>query len=110
MRKDTRPGFRCWRSLVLTLAAVCSACAAPQETGDARRIFERGQRALAAGDLVAAEQAFKQLAGSNPPFATAYNNLGAVYLRTGKLDSAIAALKQAKRLAPGMAGVDLNLG
>jgi tetratricopeptide (TPR) repeat protein len=46
----------------------------------------------------------------DPKSASAYVNLGVVYMRTERFDAAIKALESAKRLAPSVAGIDLNLG
>jgi tetratricopeptide (TPR) repeat protein len=77
---------------------------------DLRAAFERAQQALAAKDYPAAERGFKGFLKLDPQSAAAYSNLGVVYMRTGRPDEAIRALKMAKKLDPHMVGIDLNLG
>src|SRR5215471_19107550 len=75
-----------------------------------RSVFESAQRALLAGDYKSAESGFREVLRLDSQSAAAYVNLGVVYMRTQKFDAAIKALESAKKLAPSMAGVDLNLG
>jgi tetratricopeptide (TPR) repeat protein len=82
----------------------------PIPSPDPRSIFERAQHALAAGDYKSAENGFHEVLKLDPKSASAYVNLGVVYMRTERFDAAIKALESAKRLAPSVAGIDLNLG
>lgn len=80
------------------------------ETQDSRSIFEHGQRALSGGHYAVAEQDFNQLLRMGVRSAPTYGNLGVVYMRTNRLDAAIDAFNRAKAIAPGLTGIDLNLG
>src|SRR5450755_332490 len=104
-----------WTSLMarapIAAIFVCFALFGQQaETPNPKELFERGQQSLNAGKYAAAERDFHSLIAMGVRSASVYTNLGVVYIRTRKLDSAIQALKQAKELAPGMTGIDLNLG
>src|SRR5262249_29243804 len=76
---------------------------------DARAIFERAQRALVKKDYAAAERGFREGLRLDPKSVAAYTDLGVVYMRTERYDSAIRALLEAKKLAPNLPGIDLNL-
>jgi len=80
------------------------------QTQDPRSIFEHGQHALADGEYTVAEQDFDHLLRIGMRSAPVYGNLGVVYMRTNRLDAAIKAFLRAKELAPGLTGIDLNLG
>lgn len=73
-------------------------------------IFEEARRALAAGDYPKAELAFPEVLAIDPRSAAAYTNLGVVYIRINKPDAAINSLESAKKLAPQVVGINLNLG
>jgi tetratricopeptide (TPR) repeat protein len=80
------------------------------QTQDPRSIFEHGQQALADQEYAVAEEDFDHLLRMGVRSAPTYGNLGVVYMRTNRLDAAIKAFLRAKALAPGLTGVDLNLG
>jgi tetratricopeptide (TPR) repeat protein len=102
------------RKIIIALMPVflCSfpSFAQRPESRNPRAIFEHGQRALSEGRYSVAEQDFDQLLRMGERSASTYANLAVVYIRTNRLDAAIRALDQAKELAPGMTGIDLNLG
>ena len=101
------------KRLGIALALLLSCCvrAAPgNDASDTKELFAQGQRALAAANYAEAERDFDRLLEMGFRTAPVYTNLGVVYLRTGKLDRAVSVLKKAKELAPGMTGIDLNLG
>src|SRR5579859_1881949 len=77
---------------------------------DPKSIFEDSQRALLAHDYSKAELGFRKYLELDPRSAGAYSNLGVVYLRLGRYDSAIQAFNKAKALAPDLPQIDLNLG
>jgi tetratricopeptide (TPR) repeat protein len=77
---------------------------------DIQRLAEAGQHALAVGQYVVAERNYTQLLKLGVHSASLYSNLGVVYMRTHRLGRAIQMFSEAKRLAPGVAGVNLNLG
>src|SRR5271157_3000832 len=72
-------------------------------------VFAQAQRALGAGDYAAAERGFRRVLELDPRSAAAYVNLGVTYLRSGKVDLAIKSFEAARKLAPQMSGIDLNL-
>src|SRR5262249_17969610 len=100
--------MRAWAQIVTALVASC-VIAGPQPD-DPKQVFERGQHALAVGKYAEAERDFDHLLGAGVRSAPVYTNLGVVYLRIGKFDKAIQVLKEAKKLAPEMTGIDPNLG
>ena len=73
-------------------------------------MFQRGEAALASGDLEKAEQAFKQVLAVDPRSAAAYANLGVIDMRRKRWVSALTSLHHAEKLAPEMTGVRLNIG
>src|SRR6516164_4136117 len=93
------------------MAVLLSHSAAPQQPEhDPRKLFEEAQHALLAHDYPRAEQGFRDVLRIDPQSVGGYANLGVVYMRTGRYDLAIEAIKKAKGLAPRMTGLDLNLG
>jgi tetratricopeptide (TPR) repeat protein len=77
---------------------------------DTRQIFERGQHALEAGDLGAAEKAFRAVLAAEPDNVGAHGNLAVVYMRRKEWMPALEQLEAAARLAPKMPGIRLNIG
>ena len=77
---------------------------------DIQRLAEAGQHALAASQYEVAERNYAQLLKLGVRSPSLYSNLGVVYMRTNRLNRAIEMFTEAKRLAPGVAGVSLNLG
>jgi len=78
--------------IAAVLLAGCVLLGQQPESGDPKDVFERGQRALAAGRYADAERDFDRLLKMGLRSAPVYTNLGVVYLRTGKLESAIRVL------------------
>jgi tetratricopeptide (TPR) repeat protein len=77
---------------------------------DAQALAQQAQSAFSQGQFALAEKAYNELLQMGAHSAAVYSNLGVVYLREGKLDSAVEMLDKAKSLAPNVAGVRLNLG
>src|SRR5258708_28698685 len=111
----------------LTIVANWPACARPvlrratemqsssSEAGaslpvDPRAWFRKGQAALQAGDLDAAEAAFRKVLAADPQSGSAYADLGVIAMRRKDWDAAIQLLRKAEKLEPKMAGVRLNIG
>ena len=94
------------------LAGAFLPCVAAQQASrqDVQTLARQAQAAFSQGQYAVAEKDYKELMQMGAHSAAVYSNLGVVYLREGKLDSAIAMLDQAKALAPGVAGIRLNLG
>jgi tetratricopeptide (TPR) repeat protein len=108
--------FAALLSLALCHISFAEAHAGSRSTGrqfsakDIQHLAEAGQRALAAGQYDVAERNYRQLLKVGVHSASLYSNLGVVYMRTARLGRAIQMFSEAKRLAPGVAGVNLNLG
>ncbi|HEY6969385.1 MAG TPA: tetratricopeptide repeat protein [Candidatus Angelobacter sp.] len=62
---------------------------------DARRAYEKGQRAVASGKFDDAERDLQKAVGQYPEFAAAWSLLGEVYRQQKKYDSAKQAYSQA---------------
>lgn len=77
---------------------------------DTQALAQQAQSAFAEGQYSVAEKDYNELLQKGARSAAVYSNLGVVYLREGKLDSAVAMLDKAKSLAPSVAGIRLNLG
>src|ERR1017187_9392735 len=96
--------------LILLTLFILRAPAQQPPAPDPRAIFERAQQALVRKDYAAAERGFREVLRLDPRSAAAYTDLGVVYMRTEKYDSAIRVLLEAKKLSPNLPGIDLNLG
>jgi tetratricopeptide (TPR) repeat protein len=77
---------------------------------DPKEWFAKGQAALQAGDLDAAETAFRRVLVADPRAGSAYANLGVIAMRRKDWDRAISLLQKAEKLEPKMAGIRLNIG
>jgi tetratricopeptide (TPR) repeat protein len=75
-----------------------------------RQIFERGQHAMEAGDLAAAEKDFRAVLAAEPDNVGAHGNLAVVLMRRKQWSAALSELRAAERLAPKMSGIRLNIG
>ncbi len=84
--------------------------AAAAQASSAKARFEQGQAALQAGDLDAAEKAFRGVLENEPNSAAAYANLGVIAMRRKSWDAALGDLRKAEKLAPRLTGVRLNIG
>jgi tetratricopeptide (TPR) repeat protein len=86
------------------------ALGAAAQPADTRQIFERGQHAMDAGDLAAAEKAFRAVLAAEPDNVGAHGNLAVVHMRRKEWNRALSELRAAERLAPSMPGIRLNIG
>src|ERR1700692_1770156 len=77
---------------------------------DPQAWFAKGQAALQAGDLDAAEVEFRKVAAADPRSGAAYANLGVIAMRRKQWEQALALLQKAERLDPKMTGLRLNIG
>ncbi|HTU26515.1 MAG TPA: tetratricopeptide repeat protein [Pirellulales bacterium] len=68
------------------------------------------QKHHGAGQLAAAEAAWRAVLAAQPAYAEAHNNLGNVLLRTGRLDEARASYERALALKPNLAPAHNELG
>jgi tetratricopeptide (TPR) repeat protein len=82
----------------------------PGLAADTKQIFEQGQHAMNAGDLAAAEKAFRAVLAADPDNVGAHGNLAVVHMRQKQWKAALAELQSAERLAPKMPGIRLNIG
>lgn len=108
--------------LLLLCFATCSLAGSPavscralhfkqQNTIDDPKIwFQKGQRALEAGELQEAEIAFRHVLIRDPKAGAAYANLGVIEMRRKDWDEALKDLKKAQSLLPGVPGIRLNIG
>jgi tetratricopeptide (TPR) repeat protein len=97
-------------TVAFLLGTVFSVAAQKPSEHDAEAIALHAQSAFSQGQYAVAEKDYDELLQLGAHSAAVYSNLGVVYLREGKLDSAIAMLDKAKALAPRVAGIRLNLG
>jgi tetratricopeptide (TPR) repeat protein len=63
-----------------------------------------------AGDLAAAEKAFRAVLAAEPDNVGAHGNLAVVHMRRKEWNRALSELRAAERLAPSMPGIRLNIG
>lgn len=96
--------------LVAFLKAQGNSNSQDQSPSSVKDIFEAGRHALVAGRYADASRDFERLLSMGQRSAPVLTNLGVAYLHTGRIDEAIRILNEAKRLAPRMPGIDLNLG
>lgn len=68
-----------------------------------------GQMLERQGDFLGAIEQYEKAVASNPRFTTAYNRLGIVYQRLGKLDEAVNILRQGIKAGPDSAILHNNL-
>jgi len=81
--------------LVFAGAAVCAGCATSSE-----EYYQRGTRALRAGNLDAASEAFSRAVEKDPRRGDTYLELARIYLRDENWLLASNALREAERLDP----------
>ncbi|HEY1338139.1 MAG TPA: tetratricopeptide repeat protein [Bryobacteraceae bacterium] len=86
-----------WPVLTLLLAA------APQN------LLDSGRQAMNSGDLVRAEQDFRQYLHDHPSSAEALSNLGAVFARRQQFAEAVVFYEQALKADPALVPVHFNL-
>lgn len=96
--------------LGLLLLLLPTTVAAAGQTGDATaRLGAEGSAALSAHRYPDAERAYEQLRELSPKTAEVHATLGFIYFQQGKFEQAVAALKQAGALKPGLPNADLLL-
>ena len=77
-----------------------SGAGAPTAADEARSLREQGHAKDRAGDLVAAEQLYRQSLVADPASAASVNDLGLCLARQGKLEPSAAVLRQAVLMRP----------
>lgn len=75
-----------------------------------RRTFDKGLAAHQAGDLAAAEAAYRRVLASDPSHADALHFLGVIALQTGRAPEGIGLIQQALDLKPDLVAAHANLG
>ncbi len=98
------------QNLAPVLWLIVLALAASAQPPDTRLIFERGQHAMDAGDLAAADKDFRAVLAAEPDNVGAHGNLAVVHMRRREWPAALSELHAAERLAPKMPGIRLNIG
>jgi Flp pilus assembly protein TadD len=73
-------------------------------------LYKKAKDLEAAGDNVSATEQLLQLTSQYPNFMLGFNELGLVYMRTGQLEKADAALQTAIKLAPDVYQPKMNRG
>ncbi len=95
----------------MTRAACLFLCALfVQAEEQAKIVFDRAARALAAADYAAAERGFQAVLRQEPNNVAALSNLGVIYSRTSRADEAISVYRRALKLSPDDKAILLNLG
>ena len=96
----TPPVIFTW--IILSLATALSASAQDAAFEQANRLYEQGKYSEAA-------TAYHRLLGTNATSATLYFNLGNAWFKAGQVGRALAAWRQAERIAPRDPDVRFNL-
>ncbi len=95
-------------AVALVLTALWGA--APAASPAARAAFQRGEKALQAGQLDEAAAAYQEALSASPRFAEALNGLGSVLFRQGKRAEAVLKFQAAIAAEPGLKLAYFNLG
>lgn len=78
--------------------------------GKARKEFDKGNEAYAKGDTAKATEHYKKATDIYPKYAMAYNNLGAIYMKSSDKEQARAAWNKAIEADPNLASANANIG
>jgi len=103
---------RLLRSFFIILIGVggqCIAAAQAKEGADFERLYNAGQAAMAAGQYEDALTDFKRLLAINPGVAEVHATLGVLYYKSGDFSQAIEQIRAARKLKPGLPGLDTLL-
>ena len=95
------PGSALLCCLACSLALAQSGSPAPAE-----RYAEQGRAALSAGDYTHAEMDYEKLRQLEPEVAEVHATLGVIYFQERKFELAVAELRQAMKLKPGLPKAD----
>jgi tetratricopeptide (TPR) repeat protein len=95
--------------LALLTAVACIALAHPAAAAPSHP-YNKGCKALAAGDLVKATAFFERAVKLAPADTDALNNLAVCYIESGQFDRAEPLLAKVLRLNAKYRGADLNIG
>src|SRR5438105_4733612 len=75
-----------------------------------KALYLRGESALQHGELSTAERAFQEIVAQNPADPGANANLGVIYMRRRNWPLALRYFQIARKLAPRVPGIRLNIG
>jgi tetratricopeptide (TPR) repeat protein len=95
--------------LLLCLGGQCIASAQAKEGSDFERLYNAGQSAMAAGRYEEALADFKQLQTMDPGVAEVHATLAVLYYKSGDFGHAIEEIHAARKLKPGLPGLDTLL-
>ena len=101
--------------LALAGAVLCAAPATvdaqpPSDSAVLQQRAKEGERALAEGRYLDAQNAYESLRQLSPGTAEVHARLGLIYFQQGKFAEAIIPLREAIKLKPGLPKVDALLG
>ena len=91
------------------IAFLATAWFAQPPEASIQRLVQDGDRALAAGRYVEAEQAYTKLKELTPGIAEVYAKLGVIYYQQGKFPQAAQVLGTALKMKPGLQNLDALL-
>lgn len=80
-----------------------------KEGTDFERLYNAGQAAMAAGQYEDALRDFQQLRSMDPSVAEVHATLGVLFYKSGAFDRAIEEIHAARKLKPGLPGLDTLL-
>lgn len=102
-----------WRTFIVTMALATSCLAAQQQTTGAQSTFAElyrdAQSAMAAGKYDEARRDFEQLEKLDPGVAEVHASIAALYFQAGNFTRAIDEIHAARKLKPGLKGMDALL-
>ncbi|MGO8970315.1 MAG: tetratricopeptide repeat protein [Myxococcaceae bacterium] len=96
--------------MVAAALVVAALLASTPVSAQARASFQRGEKALQAGQLEQAAAAYQEALQASPRFAEALNGLGSVLFRQGKRAEAVQKFQAAIAADPGLKLAYFNLG
>ncbi len=97
--------------MALSLTAVSAFAQTPADRlDDVERILGQAAAMHQAGDLLGAIEAYRVDLQTSPELADVRSNLGAAYVKLGRLDEGMAEYRKAIELAPDNASYHFNLG
>jgi tetratricopeptide (TPR) repeat protein len=95
--------------VLLSVGSQRPAAAQAKAGADFERLYNAGQAAMAAGQYQDALADFKQLLAIDPGVAEVHATLGVLYYKSGDFDHAVEQIHAARKLKPGLPGLDTLL-
>ncbi len=89
-------------AMLLLCSAVLAPTVAAQRGEEVGTLYAEAKAAQASGDLVTAIAKYKELIGTAPRLAPAYNNLGMLYEQTRQYSEAVEVLQRGREIDPGL--------